>query len=198
MAVKIRLARHGRRKKPMYSIVVADARAPRDGKFIEKLGTYNPNTNPATISFNEDKAFDWVMKGAQPTNTVKAMLSYRGVMLKKHLQIGVLKGAISQEDADKKYEAWRADKDSKIEAKGESVEKAKAEARAKALEAETKKKEAREAELKARETEATAEAEGEEATEEAAEGAEATEAATEEAPAAEGGEEAPAEEKTEE
>ena len=106
MAVKIRLARRGRKALALYDVVVADARAPRDGRFIEKLGTYNPNTDPATITINEDRAFKWVMDGAQPTDTVRAMLSYRGIMLKKHLQIGVNKGAITQEDADKKFDAW--------------------------------------------------------------------------------------------
>ena len=107
MAVKIRLARRGRKKAAIYDIVVADARAPRDGKFIEKLGIYNPNTNPASIDFNEEKAFQWVMNGAQPTDTVKAMLSYRGILFKKHLQIGVAKGAISQETADARFEEWK-------------------------------------------------------------------------------------------
>jgi len=96
MAVKIRLARRGRTKLAMYDVVVADARAPRDGRFIEKIGTYNPLTNPASIDLKDDRAFHWLMNGAQPTDTVKAMLSYRGVMLKKHLQIGVVKGAITQ------------------------------------------------------------------------------------------------------
>ncbi len=93
MAVKIRLARRGRKKLALYDVVVADARAPRDGRFIEKLGTYNPLTNPATVEINDERAFHWIMNGAQPTDTVKSVLSYRGVLLKKHLQIGVLKGA---------------------------------------------------------------------------------------------------------
>lgn len=117
MAVKIRLKRRGRKKLAMFDVVVADSRSPRDGKFIERIGTYNPNTNPATIELNEDKAFDWVMKGAQPTDTVRAMLSYRGILLKKHLQIGVLKGAISQEDADKKFDTWLKQKETAIESK---------------------------------------------------------------------------------
>ena len=102
MAVKIRLARRGRKARAMYDVVVADARAPRDGRFIEKIGIYNPNTNPALIDIDEDKAFKWVMDGAQPTDTVRAMLSYRGVMMRKHLQVGVTKGAITQEQADEK------------------------------------------------------------------------------------------------
>jgi small subunit ribosomal protein S16 len=119
MAVKIRLARRGRTKLAMFDVVVADARAPRDGRFIEKIGTYNPLTNPATINLNEDKAFQWLMNGAQPTDTVKAMLSYRGIMLKKHLQIGVIKGAITQDQADSKLTDWVKSK----EARAESIRK---------------------------------------------------------------------------
>ncbi len=182
MSVKIRLARHGRKKKPMYSIVVADSRSKRDGRYIEKLGTYNPNTNPATIDLNDEKAFDWVMKGAQPTDTVKAMLSYRGVMLKKHLQIGVNKGAIAQADADKKLEAWKVEKDSKIAAKGDSVMKAAADIKAKAFEAEKKKNEAREEVIRQRLAEAEA---ASVVVEEVAEVSEATETPAEEAPVAE-------------
>ena len=117
MPVKIRLARRGRKKQAIYDIVISDSRSPRDGKFIEKIGTYNPNNDPAAIVLNDEKAFDWVMKGAQPTDTVKAMLSYRGIMMKKHLQIGVIKGAITQEDADKKFETWVAEKEAKIQNK---------------------------------------------------------------------------------
>ena len=135
MSVKIRLARRGRKKQAMYDVVVADARAPRDGRFIEKLGTYNPNTDPASINLDNGKAFDWVMKGAQPTDTVRAMLSYRGIMMKKHLQIGVNKGAITQEEADKKLEAWMKDKESKIQGKVDKLAKAKADKQKAALEA---------------------------------------------------------------
>ncbi|MAJ50035.1 MAG: 30S ribosomal protein S16, partial [Flammeovirgaceae bacterium] len=106
MSVKIRLARRGRKKLAMYDVVIADARAPRDGRFIEKIGTYNPNVNPAFININDEKALDWIMKGAQPTDTVRAILSGRGVMFKKHLQVGVNKGAITQEKADKKFDEW--------------------------------------------------------------------------------------------
>src|ERR1044071_7517709 len=115
--VKIRLARRGRKKLAMFDVIVADARAPRDGSFIEKIGTYNPLTNPASIVLNEDRAFHWLMNGAQPSDTVKAMLSYRGIMLKKHLQIGVIKGAITQDQADSKLAAWLKDKTEKIDAK---------------------------------------------------------------------------------
>ncbi|HMP99396.1 MAG TPA: 30S ribosomal protein S16 [Cyclobacteriaceae bacterium] len=143
MAVKIRLARRGRKKLALYDVVVADARAPRDGRFIEKLGTYNPLTNPASIILDEEKAFKWLMNGAQPTDTVKAMLSYRGVMMRKHLQIGVIKGAISQDEADKRLADWKAAKDAKIQTKRDTLAQSR-EADAKARrEAETKIKEAR-------------------------------------------------------
>jgi small subunit ribosomal protein S16 len=111
MSVKIRLARRGRKKLAMFDVVIADARAPRDGRFIEKIGTYNPNVNPAFININEQKALDWIMKGAQPTTTARAILSERGVMFKKHLQVGINKGAITQDHADKKFEDWFKDKE---------------------------------------------------------------------------------------
>ncbi len=143
MAVKIRLKRRGRKKLAMFDVVVADSRSPRDGKFIERIGSYNPNTNPATIELNEDKAFDWVMKGAQPTDTVRAMLSYRGILLKKHLQIGVLKGAISQEDADKKFELWLKQKETTIDNKKTGLADQADKKRKERLEAERKVNEAR-------------------------------------------------------
>ena len=143
MAVKIRLARRGRKKAATYDIVVADARAPRDGRFIEKLGTYNPQTNPATIKYDADRAFYWMMTGAQPTDTVRAMLSYRGVLYRRHLQLGVDKGAITQEVADQRFSAWKDEKDAKIEGKRTGVVDAKEEARKAAFAAETKVKEAR-------------------------------------------------------
>ena len=121
MAVKIRLARRVRKKLAMYDIVVADARAPRDGKFIEKIGTYNPNTNPASINLNEANALKWILNGAQPTDTTRAILSYKGVLLKKHLQVGVNKGAISQEVADTKFEDWKSSKDAKITGKSDGL-----------------------------------------------------------------------------
>jgi len=147
----------------IYDVVVADARAPRDGRFIEKIGTYNPNTDPASININNERALKWLLNGAQPSDTVKAMLSYRGVMLKKHLQIGVLKGAISQEDADKKFEDWKASKESAISGKVDQLTKAKEEKRAAALAAETAKKEARLEAIRKREEEAKAAAAAEEA-----------------------------------
>ena len=141
--VKIRLARRGRKKLAMYDVVVADARAPRDGRFIEKIGTYNPLTVPATIELNDERAFNWLMNGAQPSDTVKAMLSYRGIMLKKHLQIGVIKGALTQEQADSKLADWLKGKEAKIAAKHSKVTQSK-EADAKARKAEENKiKEAR-------------------------------------------------------
>ncbi|WP_215226552.1 30S ribosomal protein S16 [Echinicola shivajiensis] len=171
MAVKIRLARRGRKRMAIYDVVVADARAPRDGRFIEKIGSYNPNTDPASININNERALQWLLNGAQPTDTVKAMLSYRGVLLKKHLQIGVLKGAISQEEADKKFDAWKEQKESAITGKMDQLAKAKADARQKALDAETAKNTARLEAIKKREEEAKAAAAAEEA------------AASEEAPA---------------
>ncbi|MGM0580633.1 MAG: 30S ribosomal protein S16 [Bacteroidota bacterium] len=193
MAVKIRLARRGRKKMAMYDVVVADARAPRDGRFIEKIGTYNPNTPVAAIQMDNDKAFQWLMNGAQPTDTVRAMLSYRGLLYKKHLQIGVIKGALSQEEADKKLEAWMKDKEASIEGKEKSLaDQAAAEKKAR-LEAEAKVNEARAEAIKKRQEEAEAAAKAaeapaeEEATaeEEAKEDAPAEEASTEEAPKAE-------------
>jgi len=110
MAVKIRLTRRGRKKLALYDIVVADARSPRDGRFIEKLGSYNPNTHPAVIQLAEESALQWLRKGAQPTNTVRTILSSHGILLRKHLQLGVDKGAVTQEDADKRLTAWRHSK----------------------------------------------------------------------------------------
>jgi small subunit ribosomal protein S16 len=143
MAVKIRLARRGKKRYAMYDVVVADSRSPRDGRFVEKIGTYNPNTNPATIKLNEEKAFQWVMNGAVPTDTVKAMLSYRGILFKKHLQLGVLKGAITQEQADARLQAWLEAKNAKIQGKVDTLAKTKKEAQKARLEAEAKVKEER-------------------------------------------------------
>jgi ribosomal protein S16 len=141
--VKIRLARRGRRKLATYDVVVADARAPRDGRFIEKLGTYNPLTNPAQININDERAFYWVMNGAQPTDTVKAMLSYRGVLLRKHLQIGVIKGAITQEVADSKLAEWLKNKEAAIQAKRDKLTQSKEEKAKARKAAESKVREAR-------------------------------------------------------
>lgn len=117
MAVKIRLQRHGRKKQPYYHIVVADSRSPRDGKFIERIGSYNPNTNPATIDLDADKALSWVEKGAQPTDTAKAILTYKGILYRKHLMRGVRKNAFTMEEADKRYAEWLEMKATKIDVK---------------------------------------------------------------------------------
>jgi len=121
MSVKIRLQRHGRKQRPYYYIVVADSRSKRDGRFIERLGSYNPMTNPATVEIDVDKALDWLLKGAQPTDTTRAILSYKGVLMKKHLQVGVLKGAITQEQADGKFADWLESKAAKIQGKIEGL-----------------------------------------------------------------------------
>ncbi len=189
MSVKIRLARHGKKGYAFYHIVVADSRAPRDGKFIEKIGTYNPNTNPATIDLCFDKALDWLQKGAQPTDTCRAILSYKGVLYKKHLLGGVAKGAFDENTANAKFEKWAGEKASKISAKTQQLsgDKAKAE---KARLAEEEK--AREEKAKAIEAKKAAAA-ASEAAEEAAEAAEEA-APAEEAPVAEETAEAPAQE----
>ncbi len=131
MAVKIRLQRKGKKKQPFYHIVVADSRSPRDGRFIEKIGTYNPLTIPATIELDREKAYDWLNKGAQPTDTVKAMLRFKGVMFKKHLERGVKLGLFSTEEADTKYKDWVEAKDAKIEKRRQKALADKAAANAK-------------------------------------------------------------------
>jgi small subunit ribosomal protein S16 len=143
MAVKIRLQRHGKKGKPYYWIVAADARSKRDGKYLEKLGAYNPNTNPATIELNVDGAVTWLQNGAQPTDTARAILSYKGALLKNHLAGGVRKGALTEEQAEAKFNAWLDEKAGKVDAKKEGLAKAKADAKAKALEAEKAVNEAR-------------------------------------------------------
>jgi len=139
MATKIRLQRFGKKGKPFFHVVVADSRSPRDGKFIERLGSYNPNTNPATIEINFEKTLDWVNKGAEPTDTARAILSYKGVLYKKHLQGGVKKGALTTEQADAKFAAWLENKGGQIEGKKESLNASKGEAKKAALAAEAKK-----------------------------------------------------------
>ena len=143
MPVKIRLQRHGKKGKPFYWIVAADARAKRDGRYLEKLGTYNPNVNPAEINLDVDGAVKWLQNGAQPTDTAKNILSYKGAMLKNHLVGGIRKGALTQEQADAKFAAWLEEKSAKIIAKTEGLSKAEAEAKAKALAAEKAVNEAR-------------------------------------------------------
>jgi len=210
MPVKIRLQRHGKKGKPFYWVVAADARAKRDGRYLEKLGTYNPNSNPATVDLNIDHAVSWLEKGAQPTDTARTLLSYKGVMLKHHLNGGVRKGALTQEQADTKFAAWLEEKETKIQAKKDGLTQAESDARAKRLADEKAVSDKRladaaaaEAELEAAEAAAEAEAEATEATEvvEEAPAEETTEAVVEEAPAEETTEavveEAPAAEATE-
>ena len=136
MPVKIRLQRHGKKGKPFFWIVAADARSKRDGKYLEKIGTYNPNTNPATIDLNIDSAVQWLHNGAQPTDTAKAILSYKGALLKHHLDGGVRKGALTQEQADAKLATWLDAKSGKVDAKKDGLSKAQADAKAKAFKAE--------------------------------------------------------------
>jgi small subunit ribosomal protein S16 len=158
MPAKIRLARHGRKKGPFYHIVVADSRAPRDGRFIEKIGVYNPKTNPATIELDFNKSLDWLQKGAQPTDTCRAILSYKGVMYKKHLLDGVKKNAFSLEEAEIKFTQWQNDKDARVKAKADSLTRSKDELAKQRFEQETKVKEAREKALaKKRQAEAAKE-----------------------------------------
>jgi small subunit ribosomal protein S16 len=204
MPVKIRLQRHGKKGKPFYWVVAADARAKRDGRYLEKIGTYNPNTNPATVEIDVDSAVKWLGNGAQPTDTARTLLSYRGALLKHHLQGGVSKGALTQEDADAKFEAWLEDKANRIQAKVDGLSKEEAKAQADAFAAEKAVNEKRVADAKALAEEAAAEEAAAQAAAEAeAEAAaapevEAEEAATEEAPAADATEEAPAADATEE
>ncbi len=184
MAVKIRLARHGKKGYPFYHIVAADSRAPRDGKYIEKLGTYNPNTNPATINLNFEQALGWLLKGAQPTDTCRAILSYKGVMYKKHLMGGVAKGAFNETEAEARFNKWMEAKNGKIEAKNNKVASDARDAQKARLAAESKVNEDRAkaiAEKKAEEVAAAAKA----AEEAAAAAAEEAPAADAETPAAE-------------
>lgn len=182
MATKIRLQRHGRKGKPVFHIVVADSRAPRDGRFIEKIGIYNPITNPATIELNVDAAVSWLQKGAQPTNTAKNILSYKGALMKNHLLGGVTKGAFSQEEAEKRFAAWLEERANAVESKKDGLAKSKEDAKIAALEAEKKKSDARVAVVE----------------EPAAEEAEATTEEATDAPAEEAAAEETSEEKTEE
>ena len=204
MATKIRLQRHGKKGKPFYYIVVADARAPRDGRFIERLGSYNPNTNPATIDINFDKALGWINNGAQPTDTCRAILSHNGLLYKKHLQGGVKKGALTQEQADAKFAEWTTQKEGQITGKKSDLTSAKDAARKAALAAEAIKKEEKAAAILAKNTPAVEEVEETEVeeapvAEAEVEEAPVAEAAAEEAPAAEAPatEEAPADDKAE-
>lgn len=180
MPVRIRLQRHGKKGKPFFHIVAADSRAKRDGRFIEKLGVYNPNVNPAQIDIDFDRTLHWVEVGAVPSDTARAILSYKGVLMRDHLNRGVAKGAHTQEQADAKFEKWMEEKAAKVEAKRDGLSKSAAEARAAALKAEAEVNEKRRAEIEARNADLAAEAK-------AAEEAAAAEAAAEEAPAEEEG-----------
>ncbi|WP_417884899.1 30S ribosomal protein S16 [Zunongwangia sp.] len=162
MPVKIRLQRHGRKGKPFYWIVAADARSKRDGKFLDKIGIYNPNTNPATIELDVDGAVKWLQNGAQPTDTARAILSYKGALLKNHLAGGVRKGALTEEEAEKKFQAWLEEKEGKINDKKENLSKAEKDARDKALAAEKEVNAKREAAAKEAEEAANAETAAEE------------------------------------
>ncbi len=169
MSVKIRLQRHGKKGKPFYWVVAADARSKRDGKYLEKIGTYNPNTNPATIELDVDSAVRWLHNGAQPTDTAKAILSYKGALLKHHLDGGIRKGALTQEQADAKLATWLEAKDGKVDAKKDGLSTSKADAKAKALAAEKKVNSDRVAAAKKADADLIAAAEAEVATEEATE-----------------------------
>ena len=192
MSVKIRLQRHGKKGKPFYWVVAADARSKRDGKFLEKIGTYNPNTNPATIDLNIEKAAEWLHNGAQPTDTARAILSYTGALLKHHLDGGVRKGALTQEQADAKLATWLEEKAVKVDAKKSGLSKAEADAKAKAFKAEQEANAKRiAAQAEAAKVEEVAEEVAEEAAAEVTEEAaaevteEVVEAAAEETPAVE-------------
>ena len=190
MSVKIRLQRHGKKGKPFYWVVAADVRSKRDGRYLEKIGTYNPNTNPATLKIDVDSAVSWLQNGAQPTDTARNLLSEVGAMLKNHLVNGVKKGALKEEDVETKFEAWLADKASRNTAYVEKLSKAKADEKAKTLAAEKEVSEKRKADAEAAIAEQEAAAE-EAAAEEAALEAAAEEAASEAAPEAAAEEAAP-------
>ncbi len=197
MATRIRLQRHGKKNKAIFHLVAADSRAKRDGKFIEKLGVYNPNTNPATIDINFDETLAWVRKGAEMSDTARAILSYKGVLYKNHLINGIKKGALTEADVETKFATWLADKDSKIDSKKDGLSKSDAKAKAAALKAEAESNEARAKAIEVKNTpvveeviEETPVAEETPATEEAEGTSEAgsiEDVATEEAPATEEG-----------
>ena len=212
MAVKIRLARKGRKKLAFYHIVVADSRSPRDGRYIEKIGSYNPITNPATIELDFDKALTWLQNGALPTDTCRAILSYKGVLIKKHLLEGVVKGAFDEAEATRRFEEWIKQNEAKIEAKKSNLEKSQDDELGKKLSVEKRVNEARAAKLAKRNADLAAkaaagdkaeavaeEAVAEEAAPEVTDQAPATEeSATEESATEESAPEAPAEEKPQE
>lgn len=152
MAVKIRLQRHGKKDAAFFHVVVSDGRAPRDGKFIEKLGVYNPNSNPATIDINFDSALSWLQKGAQPTDTCRAILSYKGVMMKKHLLGGLAKGALTEAQVEQKFNKWLQEKEGKVSGKKDKLSADAKKQQADRLKAETAKKEAIAAKVQAKNT----------------------------------------------
>ena len=198
MATKLRLQRRGRKNHPFYQIIVADSRAPRDGKYIERIGSYNPNTNPATITLDFERALHWLQTGAEPTDTVRNILSREGVLMKKHLLGGVAKGAFTEEEADRKYEEWLANKQKTVESiKSADDEKQRAEDKAR-LDAEKKSNQARADELAKKKAEIVAQLEAEKAAKapkvEEAPAEEPKEAPIEEAPAKEEVKDAPVEE----
>ena len=192
MPVKIRLQRHGKKGKPFYWVVAADSRSKRDGRYLEKIGTYNPNTNPATVDIKVDRAVDWLQNGAQPTDTARNLLSETGALLKNHLVSGVRKGAHTEEDVETKFAAWVSEKASRQDVAKDKVAKAKADEKAKALAAEKEISEKRKADAEAAIAAAEAEAAAVEAEAQAEAAAEEAEAQAEEAPAVEEAEEAPA------
>lgn len=173
MPVKMRLARHGRKRYAYYHIVIADSRAPRDGRYVERIGSYNPNTNPATIDLDFEKAYSWLLKGAQPTDTVKAILSNEGVLYKKHLMGGVKKGAFDETEAEKRLEKWIADKNAKLQVRLERLSGVAAAAAKKQLEAEVKINEERAKAIAVKKAELAAEAVAEETKEDQADEAQA-------------------------
>lgn len=185
MATRIRLQRHGKKGKPFFHLVTADSRSKRDGKFIEKLGVYNPNTNPATIEINFDRTLDWVQSGAEMSDTARAILSYKGVLYKNHLINGVKKGALTMEEVETRYAAWEAEKAAKVEAKktglGQTAEKLKADI----LKAETAVKEAKAKAIEAKNTPEVVEEEVAETTEAATEETATEETSSEEETSAE-------------
>ncbi|MEX1192217.1 MAG: 30S ribosomal protein S16 [Brumimicrobium sp.] len=189
MATKIRLQRHGKKGYPFYHVVVADSRSKRDGRFIEKLGTYNPNTNPATIDINFDQTLHWVGVGAEMSDTARAILSYKGVLYKNHLLRGVHKGALTEADVEKKFAAWLKDKEAKIDAKTEGLSTSAQKAEKERLAAEKARSDARAAEIAAKNTPEVEETPEAEASEAATPEAEAKE--VEDAPKTEAKEEAP-------
>ena len=185
MPAKIRLTRQGRKRKPFYHIVIADSRAPRDGRFIERIGIYDPNTNPATIELDFDSALNWLQNGAQPTDTCRAILSFKGVIFKNHLLNGVKKGAFSEEEAENRFQTWLKEKEGKVQAKKDQLLSAQKDAEKEIFEAETKINEARAEEIAKRQSALAEEAELAEKKasepEEVVEEAVAVEAATEHA-----------------